>query len=68
MAMQAERDAVLFYTEAQILSVNPKAKKITTKGGDTFAYDRAVLSPGVDFKWETIEGYDAKVAQKIPHA
>jgi len=51
-----------------VTGIDPAAKKITTKGGDTFAYDRAVLSPGVDFKWEGIEGYDAKVAEKIPHA
>jgi len=51
-----------------VTGIDAAAKKITTKGGDTFAYDRAVLSPGVDFKWEGIEGYDAKVAEKIPHA
>jgi len=26
------------------------------------------VSPGIDFRWDTIEGYDAKVAEKIPHA
>jgi rubrerythrin len=31
MAIQAERDAVLFYTEAQKSSVNPKAKKIMSE-------------------------------------
>jgi len=51
-----------------VTGIDPKAKKIMTKGGDTFAYDRAVLSPGIDFKFEGIEGYDAKVAEKIPHA
>ncbi len=51
-----------------VTGIDPQAKKITTKGGDTFTYDRAVLSPGIDFKWEGIEGYDAKVAEKIPHA
>ncbi len=51
-----------------VTGIDPSAKKITTKGGSTFAYDRAVLSPGIDFKYEGIEGYDAKVAEKIPHA
>ena len=48
--------------------IDAKAKKVMTKGGQSFAYDRAIVAPGVDFKWEAIEGYDAQVAEKIPHA
>ena len=48
--------------------IDPAAKKVMTKGGQTLSYDRAVVSPGIAFKWETIEGYDANVAKKIPHA
>ena len=51
-----------------VTAIDPVAKKISTQGGETFAYDRAVLSPGIDFKWDSIEGYDATVAEKIPHA
>ena len=51
-----------------VTAIDPDKKVIMTKGGGKFAYDRAVLSPGIDFKWETIEGYDAKVAETIPHA
>ncbi len=51
-----------------VTAIDPAKKMVMTKGGGKFAYDRAVLSPGIDFKWETIEGYDAKVAEKIPHA
>ncbi len=51
-----------------VIAIDPAKKMVMTKGGGKFAYDRAVLSPGIDFKWETIEGYDAKVAEKIPHA
>ena len=42
--------------------------KVMTKGGNSFAYDRCIVAPGIDFKWEAIEGYDAKVSAKIPHA
>ena len=42
--------------------------KVTTKGGKSFDFDRCIVAPGVDFKWETIEGYNAEVAEKIPHA
>ena len=51
-----------------VSGIDGSAKKVTTAGGQTFAYDRCVVSPGIDFKWETIEGYDASVAENIPHA
>jgi sulfide dehydrogenase [flavocytochrome c] flavoprotein subunit len=56
---------VLHDTATQI---DAEAKKVKLKGGDTIAYDRLIVSPGIDFRWETIEGYDASVAEKIPHA
>ena len=44
-------------------------KQVATKSTGNIAYDRCIVSPGVDFKWETIEGYDAAIAaNKIPHA
>ncbi|SCZ62250.1 FCSD flavin-binding domain-containing protein [Thiohalomonas denitrificans] len=51
-----------------VTAIDPESRTITTKGGDTFNYDRAVVSPGVDFKWEAINGYNAQVAENIPHA
>ncbi len=48
--------------------IDSTAKKVTTQDGDTFTYDRLVVSPGIDFKWQAIEGYDASVAEQIPHA
>jgi len=51
-----------------VVGIDPDAQKVTTKGGQTFSYDRCIVSPGVDFKWDTIGGYDANVAEDIPHA
>jgi len=51
-----------------VTGIDAAAKKVSTKGGETFAYDRCVVAPGVDFKWDAIEGYDAAVAEEIPHA
>jgi len=51
-----------------VSGIDAKGKKVTTKGGQSFAFDRCIVSPGVDFKWETIGGYDAQVAEDIPHA
>jgi sulfide dehydrogenase [flavocytochrome c] flavoprotein subunit len=52
-----------------VVGIDPVAKKITTASGASFNYDRAVVSPGVDFNWEAIEGYNEQVAeQTAPHA
>jgi len=51
-----------------VTNIDPDARTVMTKGGDSFAYDRCVVSPGIDFKWDAIGGYDAQVAENIPHA
>jgi sulfide dehydrogenase [flavocytochrome c] flavoprotein subunit len=50
-------------------NIDAKGKKVKTKSSGDIAYDRCIVSPGVDFKWDTVEGLDATVAaEKIPHA
>lgn len=50
-------------------NIDAGKKHVVTKSNGNIAYDRCIVSPGVDFKWEMIEGYDAKVAaEKVPHA
>ncbi len=51
-----------------VTSIDGNAKKVKTAGGASFDYDRCIVAPGIDFKWDTIEGYDAATAKKIPHA
>jgi sulfide dehydrogenase [flavocytochrome c] flavoprotein subunit len=51
-----------------VVGIDANARTVKTAGGKTFKYDRCIVSPGVDFKWDMIEGYDAKVAEDIPHA
>ncbi|MEK7437477.1 MAG: FCSD flavin-binding domain-containing protein [Pseudomonadota bacterium] len=50
------------------VSIDPVAKVVKTKGGQSIKYDRCVVSPGVDFRYDSIEGYDEAVAETIPHA
>jgi sulfide dehydrogenase [flavocytochrome c] flavoprotein subunit len=52
----------------KVTEIDPKARKVRTHGGKTLPYDRLVLSPGVAFKWGTIEGYDQAASQIMPHA
>ena len=51
-----------------VVSVDPARKSVKGKSGNLYKYDKLVLSPGVDFRWEAIEGYDTAVAERIPHA
>ena len=44
------------------------AKRVVKTDQGDFAYDRCIVAPGIDFKYDGIEGYDAKVAEEIPHA
>ena len=48
--------------------IDAGAKKVTTAGGQTFDFDRCIVSPGISFKWDAIEGYDEETAESIPHA
>ena len=51
-----------------VTGIDAGAKVVKTAGGKSFNYDRCIVAPGIDLKWDTIEGYDAKVAEKVPHA
>lgn len=52
----------------KVTGINATARVVKTEGGATFNYDRCVVAPGISFNWDAIEGYDADVAEKIPHA
>lgn len=51
-----------------VTAIDAGKKTVTTAGGQTLNYDRCIVAPGIDFRWDTIDGYDAKVAETIPHA
>lgn len=48
--------------------VDTAKKTVTLAGGQTLSYDRLVLSPGIDLKYDTIEGYSPEAAEVMPHA
>jgi NADH dehydrogenase FAD-containing subunit len=43
-------------------------KRIVTTAKGSFPYDRLIVSPGVDFRFDQIEGYDAKAQKTVMHA
>ena len=48
--------------------VDTAAKTVTLEHGTVVEYDKLVLAPGIDFKWDAIEGYDEAAAEIMPHA
>jgi sulfide dehydrogenase [flavocytochrome c] flavoprotein chain len=49
-------------------AIDPNARSVTLAGGARLSYDRLVLSPGIDFRWDAIPGYDRAAAAIMPHA
>jgi sulfide dehydrogenase [flavocytochrome c] flavoprotein subunit len=49
-------------------AVDPAKKTVTLALGPVLPYERLVISPGIDFRWGTIPGYNQAAASVIPHA
>ena len=62
------RKAGVEVVQARAEDVDTAARTLRLSNGKTLRYDRLVLSPGVDMRWNGIEGYDEAAAQKAPHA
>lgn len=48
--------------------VDPVGKTVTLANGTVLPWDRLVLSPGIDLKWDALPGYDEAAAEVMPHA
>lgn len=51
-----------------VTAIDPVKKSLQTAGGKTLEYDKLVLSPGIDFRWGALEGYDQAASDTMPHA
>jgi sulfide dehydrogenase [flavocytochrome c] flavoprotein subunit len=51
-----------------VTDIDPAAKKVRLGSTKNLEYDRLVVSPGIDFLWDSIDGYDRATSQTIPHA
>lgn len=49
-------------------AVDAAAKRVVLQDGTRLAYDRLVLAPGVDMRFNAIPGYDEAAAELAPHA
>ncbi len=57
---------VIHDTAVEIDAVN---HSVTLMGGKVLNYDRLIVSPGIDFKYDALEGYSREAAETVmPHA
>lgn len=48
--------------------IDASSKSVTLKSGNALPFDKLVLSPGVAFRWDALEGYSESAANLMPHA
>jgi sulfide dehydrogenase [flavocytochrome c] flavoprotein subunit len=53
---------------AAAAAVDPQARQVRLADGGTLTYDRLIVAPGVDFRWNAIPGYGEAAAVRMPHA
>ena len=51
-----------------VTAIDTSNKQVSRLNGEDLAYDRLVVSPGIDFRWDDIEGMDPATSLIIPHA
>ena len=64
-AVQA--DGVAFAPVAAA-SIDPRGRTVMLADGTRVPYDRLVLAPGIDIRWDAVPGYDEAAAEQMPHA
>src|SRR5262245_21409106 len=47
---------------ASATGVNPQARNLTLSNGSTVPYDRLVMAPGIDIRWDGLPGYTEAAA------
>ncbi len=50
------------------VAIEGERRRVRLGGGAEIAYDRLIVSPGIDLRWNEIEGYGEAAALTMPHA
>jgi sulfide dehydrogenase [flavocytochrome c] flavoprotein subunit len=60
-------EAVTVIPQAAV-KIDPQARSIGLADGSLVGYDRLVLAPGIDMRFDALPGYDEAATRKMPHA
>ena len=64
---KVEQDGVTLAKQAAT-AVDAQAKNVTLANGTTLPYDRLIMAPGIEVRFDALPGYDARAADMMPHA
>jgi sulfide dehydrogenase [flavocytochrome c] flavoprotein chain len=53
---------------ASATAVDAPGRAVTLSNGTRLPYDRLVLAPGIDIRWDGLPGYNEAAAERMPHA
>src|SRR5262247_1135825 len=62
------RAAGVTVTLSAATAVDPQARSVTLANGSRLNYERLVLAPGIDIRWDGLPGYTEAAASVMPHA
>jgi sulfide dehydrogenase [flavocytochrome c] flavoprotein subunit len=63
--LEADRIVVTFVPAT---GVDADARAVNLNDGAKLPYDRLVLAPGIDIRWDGLPGYTEAAAERMPHA
>jgi sulfide dehydrogenase [flavocytochrome c] flavoprotein subunit len=49
-------------------AIDTQAHAVTVSDGSRLSYDRLVLAPGIDIRWDALPGYGEAATERMPHA
>jgi NADPH-dependent 2,4-dienoyl-CoA reductase/sulfur reductase-like enzyme len=50
------------------MKIDPRAQIVSLTDGNSLGYERLVLAPGIDLRFDALPGYDEAASLKMPHA
>ena len=62
----ADADVSLAFQPAT--GIDTEKRSVTLGNGATLAYDRLMMAPGIDIRWDGLPGYNERAADIMPHA
>jgi NADPH-dependent 2,4-dienoyl-CoA reductase/sulfur reductase-like enzyme len=49
-------------------AVDSEGRSVALANGNRLPYDRLIVAPGIDIRWDGLPGYNEAAAQRMPHA
>ncbi|MFN3239047.1 MAG: FCSD flavin-binding domain-containing protein [Pseudomonadales bacterium] len=62
-----EKAGVKVVTDTAV-AVDPDSRQVRLSAGEPLAFDRLILGPGIDFRWNALPGYNEASSGQMPHA